>query len=140
MPALTVPDTGLGATISGTGLVTTLVKRIGGLQIAVDQLETTTLATTGMKTVRPSDLRNNPEFEVEFYWSGAAVPITTAMIPTAEPYAGISATITYPGAGSLQGTVFVKSVDFPSCAPGEILMGKYTCVFDGVTAPSFTVA
>ena len=140
MPALTVPDTGLGATISGTGLVTTLIKKIGDYSIGTEQLETTSLATSGMKTIRPSDLRNNPELTITFYWTGAAPGITTQMIPTAEPYAGISATITYPGAGSLQGTVFVKSVKFPSCEQGKIMEGEYTIVFDGATAPSFTVA
>jgi hypothetical protein len=140
MAALTVPDTGLGATISGTGLVTTLIKSIGGLDISVEQLQIESLATTGYKLARPSDLRNNPEFTVEFYWTGAAPPIATAMIQTTRPYAGIAATITYPAAGSLQGSVFVKSFSFPSCEPGQIMTGKYTCVFDGGTAPSFTVA
>lgn len=139
MAALTVPDTGLGATISG-GPVSTLIKKIGDFTIGTEQLETTSLATTGMKTIRPSDLRANPEVTVVFYWSGAAPGITTAMIPTAEPYSGSSITITYPGAGSIQGTGFVKSVKFPSCEQGKIMEGEYTIVFDGATAPSFTIA
>lgn len=140
MAALTVPDTGLGTTIAGTGLITTLVKRIGPMTIEVGTVDTTHLGTTGMKTLRPSDLRENPSVEVEFYWTGAAVPITTAMVPTAEPYAGVTATITYPGAGNVAGTVFVKSVEFPNAAQGEVMMGKYVIQYDGVTAPVFTVA
>jgi hypothetical protein len=140
MPALTVPDTGLGATIAGTGLVTSLIKRISPLTIEVGTLEITSLADTGMKKMRPGDLRENPTVEVEFYWTGGAVPITTAMVPTAEPYAGLTATITYPGAGNVAGTVFVKSVEFPNAAQGEVMMGKYVLQFDGATAPVYTSA
>jgi hypothetical protein len=137
---LTIPDTGLGATISGTGLITTLIKRIGPVTIGVDTLDVSSLSTTAMKEARPSDLRNNPEFEVEFYWTGAAVPIGTVMVPTTEPYQGLTATLTYPGAGSLAGSVFIKSVEFPTCAQGEIMTGKYVCLFDGYTEPVFTTA
>lgn len=141
MPALTIPDTGLGATLTATGIAPTLIKRIGPVTISADSLETTSLATTGMKTLRPTDLRNNPEIEIEFYWTGASsVAITTAMIPTAEPYAGITATVTYPGAGSLAGTVFVKSFEFPACEQGQIMMGKMVLQYDGVTLPTFTAA
>jgi len=134
-----IADTGLGATIAGTGLVTTEITRIGELTIGVDALDITHLGTTGMKRMRPGDLRNNPEVEIEFNWLGAAPPITTAMVPTAEPYAGITATVTYPeGGGSVAGTVFVKSVKFPNAAQGEIMKGSYTIQFDGATAPAFT--
>lgn len=137
---LSVPDTGLGTTLSATGIAPTLIKRIGPTTISVDSLETTTLGTTGMKTVRPSDLRNNPEIEIEFYWTGASVPITTAMVPSTEPYAGVTATITYPGAGALAGTVFVKSVEFPSAEQGQIMTGKIVLMYDGVSLPAFTTA
>lgn len=137
---LTVPDTGLGATIAGTGLVTTLIKNISGMTIGVDTLDVTHLATTGFKAARPSDLRNNPEVEVTFYWTGASVPITSMMVPTVEPYAGLTATITYPGAGNVAGTVFVKSVEFPQAAQGEIMTGKYVLLYDGATGPAFTTA
>jgi hypothetical protein len=140
MPALTIPDTGLGATLSATGIAPTLIKRIGAITIETDAVETTHLGTTGMKTMRPSDVRNNPTVEIEFYWTGASVPITTAMIPTVEPYAGVTATVTYPGAGSLAGTVFVKSVTFPEAAQGQVMMGKMVLQFDGVTLPTFTAA
>ena len=140
MPALTVPRTGLGSSISGTGLITSLIKSISSVTIETDMEDVTSLATTGMKVCRPSDLRNNPTVEVEFYWTGAAVPITTAMIPTVEPYAGTTVTLTYITAGSLAGTGFVKSVSFPDTKQGEIMTGKYVVQFDGVTPPAFTVA
>lgn len=140
MAALTVPRTGLSGTISGTGLITTLIKKIGDFSIGTESLETTSLSTTGMKTIRPSDLRNNSELTVTFYWTGAAPPITTAMIPASEPYAGTTITVTYPSAGSCQFTGFVKSVKFPSCEQGKIMEGEYTIAIDGVTPPSFTVA
>ncbi len=140
MAALTVADTGLGATISGTGLITTQITRIGDFNVSVDSLDISDLSTTGFEALRPSDLRKNPEVEVEFNWLGAAVPVTTAMIPTSEPYAGISVTITFPGAGSVTGTAFVKNVKFPSCEKGQIMKGSYTLQFDGATDLSYTVA
>jgi len=140
MAALTVADTGLGATISGTGLITTQITRIGDFNVSVDSLDISDLSTTGFEALRPSDLRKNPEVEITFNWLGAAVPVTTAMIPTAEPYAGISVTITFPGAGSVTGTAFVKNVKFPSCEKGQIMQGSYTLQFDGATDLSYTVA
>lgn len=140
MAALTIPDTGLGATLSATGIAPTLIKRIGAVTIETDAVEFTDLSHTGMKRMRPSDLRNNPTVEIDFYWTGASVPITSAMIPTTEPYAGVTATITYPGAGSLAGTVFVKSCTFPEAAQGSVMMGKMVLQFDGVSLPTFTPA
>jgi len=140
MAALTVADTGLGATISGTGLVTTQITRIGDFSVSVDQLDISHLGTTGYEELRPSDLRKNAELECEFNWLGAAPPLTTQMIPTSEPYAGISVTLTFPGAGSVSGTAFVKSVKFPSCEKGTIMKGSYTLQFDGATELTFTPA
>ena len=140
MPALTKARTGLGATISGTGLVTTQVTRIGNIKIGVDVLNISHLGTTGYEEDRPGDLRKNPDLEVEFNWLGAAVPITTEMIPAIEPYAGIAVTITLSGAGSYQGTAFVKEVEFPSAEKGNIMKGKYVLQFDGATDITYTIA
>lgn len=140
MAALTIPDTGLGTTLTASGIAPTLIKRISPVKISVGEVETTSLSTTGFKTRRPSDLREFSEVQIEFYWTGASVPITTAMVPTAEPYAGVTATITFPGAGSLSGTVFVKEVDTPNCAQGEAMMGSMVLAFDGVSAPAYTPA
>jgi hypothetical protein len=142
MPALTIPDTGLGTTLSASGIAPTLIKRISPIKFSVGEIETTDLSTTAFKTRRPSDLREFTEVEIEFYWTGASVPITTAMVPTAEPYAGVTATITFAGAGagSLSGTVFVKEVDTPNCAQGEVMMGRMVLAFDGYTDPAFTPA
>lgn len=140
MAALTKARTGLGATISGTGLITTQVTRIGNIKIGVDSLNISHLGTSGYEEERPGDLRKNPDLEVEFNWLGAAVPITTSMIPTSEPYAGTSVTITLPGAGSYQGTAFVKEVEFPQAEKGSIMKGKYVLQFDGATAITFTPA
>ena len=140
MAALTKARTGLGATISGTGLITTQVTRIGNIKIGVDSLNISHLGTSGYEEERPGDLRKNPDLEIEFNWLGAAVPITTSMIPSAEPYAGASVTITLPGAGSYQGTAFVKEVEFPQAEKGTIMKGKYVLQFDGATAITFTPA
>ena len=139
MAALTVPVTGNGATISGLGITTFLIS-ISSAKIAVAPLDISVLATTGFKKVRPGDLRDLPEVTVEFYWLGAAPPITTTMVPSAEPYAGTTFTITYPGAGSLAGTAFVKSVDFPAPKNGEVMKGSMTIQYDGATGPAFTSA
>lgn len=139
MAALTIPDTGLGATVSGFGM-TTLIKKIGDFEIGVDVLDITCLGDTGFKKNRSSDLRNNPEVTIEFFWTGAAQPTSTNMVTTTEPYAGTTYTITFPAAGSFAGTAFCKSVKFPSCAPGEVMMGSMTVVFDGATGPAFTAA
>ena len=130
---LTVADTGLGATISGTGLITTQVTRIGDFNVSVDSLDISHLGTSGFEELRPSDLRKNPEVEVEFNWLGDGPPIGTMMVPTSEPNAGITVTITFPGAGSVSGTAFVKNVKFPSCEKGVIMKGSYTIQFDGKT-------
>lgn len=140
MAALTKARTGLGATISGTGLITTQVTRIGNIKIGVDSLNISHLGTSGYEEERPGDLRKNPDLEIEFNWLGASVPITTSMIPTSEPYAGTSVTITLPGAGSYQGTAFVKEVEFPQAEKGSIMKGKYVLQFDGATAITFTPA
>ena len=139
MTALTVPITGNGATISGLG-ITTLLTSISSAKIQQTPVDITVLSTTGFMKMRPTDLRQLPEVTVEFYWTGAAVPITTTMIPSAEPYAGTTFTITYPSAGSLAGTAFVKSVDFPAPKNGEVMKGSMTIQFDGATGPAFTVA
>ena len=49
MAALTVADTGLGASISGTGLVTTQVVSIGEMTIGVDVLNISDLSTVGFE-------------------------------------------------------------------------------------------
>jgi hypothetical protein len=141
MAALTVPRTGLGASISGSGLITGSITRIGEMTISADPLDITDLSTTAYEKNVPGDIRKNPEFEVEFYFLGAALPITTAMMPTGTTsYSGISATITLPAAGSFQGTGFVKSVKTPQAVKGDIMKGGYTFMFDGATAISQTVA
>ena len=139
MAALTVPRTGNGATISGLGITTFLIS-IGAFKIGQTPLDITTLSHTGFKRMRPGDLRDLPEITVEFYWMGEAPPIGVTMVPTSEPYAGATFTITYPGAGSLAGTAFVKSVDFPSPKNGEVMKGSMTIQYDGVTGPAFTAA
>lgn len=134
----TVPDTGLGATISGTGLITTEITRISEMTISVDAMDVTHLGTQNYRRMRPGDLRVLPEVEIEFNWLGNTPPIGTAMVPTTEPYAGSSVTITYPeGGGSVSGSAFVKSVKFPNAAPGEIMKGSYVVQFDGATQPAF---
>ena len=146
MPVLTIPDTGLGTTLVASGIAPTFVKRISPVKFSVGEIETTHLGTDNFKTRRPSDIREFMEVEIEFYWTGASVPITNLMVPTAEPYAGVTATITFAGtaattgAGAISGTVFVKEVDTPNCAQGEVMMGRMVLAYDGYAEPAFTPA
>jgi hypothetical protein len=139
MAALTVPDVGNGVTISGLG-ITTFLTKINGFKIGVDPIDITTLSDTGFEKMRPGALRKLPEIKVEFFWMGAAPPISTTMVPTSEPYAGATFTLTYPGAGILAGTAFVKEVEFPSATNKEAMMGSMTIQYDGATGPTFTPA
>jgi hypothetical protein len=138
MAALTVADTGLGASITGSGLITAQIKSIGEMTISVDTLDISHLGVTGFELLRPSDLRKNPEVDIVHNWLGAAPPITIAMIPSVEPYAGIAVTITYPLAGSFQGTAFVKEVKTPKIGKGEVMTGSYKLQFDGAAASQLT--
>lgn len=139
MAALTIPDTGHGATVSGLGITTNVVS-IDAVSISQNMVDISTLATTGYKKSRPGDLREPVKVKWTYMWLGAAPGITTDMIPTSEPYAGTTFTLTFPGAGSIAGTAFVESVETPSLKSGEVMMGSCTIVFDGATGPAFTVA
>lgn len=142
MASLTVPITGNQSTLTFSGGITTFLTSISAVKIAQSPLDITVLATSSFHKQRPGDLRALPEVAVEFYWMGAAPPITSLMIPTAEPYAGATFTIAYGGtiAGSITGTAFVKEVDFPSVKNGELMKGSMTVCFDGVTGPTYTAA
>ena len=142
MAALSIPDTGNQATVSGLG-ITTQVVSIDGFTIGQDPIEISHLGTAGFKSYRPTDLRNMVEVKWTFNWLGADIPIGTTMITTTEPYAGTAFTITFPAAGSITGKAFVKSVDLPSAKNGEIMQGSCTIVFDGsggTNNPTFTAA
>ena len=144
MPILTIPDTGLATTLTASGIAPTFIKRISPIKFSVGEIELTHLGTNNFKTRRPSDLREFMEVEIDFYWTGAGIPVTNLMVPTVEPYAGVTATITFAGttataaAGSISGTVFVKEVDTPNCAPGEVMMGRMVLAFDGEGEPAYT--
>lgn len=146
MAALTIPDTGNAATVSGLG-ITTQVVSIDGFTIGQDPIEISHLGTAGFKTFRPTDLRNQVEVKWTFNWLGADISTaigTTMIAPATTAWtAGTLFTVTFPLAGSLQGTAFVKSMDLPSCKNGEIMQGSCTIVFDGIGGtnnPTFTAA
>jgi hypothetical protein len=130
MPALTIPVTGNGATVSGLGL-TTLIKKISGFDVTLDTLDISALASTGFKKLIKSDLTNSPSVTVECYWTGAAIAIGGS---------STTFTITYPGAGSFAGTGFITAVKYPDAENGSVMMGSYTVTFDGATGPAFTAA
>ena len=128
MPALTVPVTGNGATVSGLGL-TTLIKKISGFDFTLDTLEISSLSSTGTKKIVKSDLANNPSVTVECYWTGAAITLGGS---------SSTFTITYPGAGAFAGTGIVTAVKYPDAENGTIMTGSYTVTFDGLTGPAFS--
>jgi len=95
MAALTIPDTGNEASVTGLGIVTNVVS-IDAITIGQSPIEISTLATTGYKKWRPGDLREKVTVKWKYMWMGADPGFGTSMIPSAEPYAGTAFTITFP--------------------------------------------
>ena len=129
MPALTSPITGNGATVSGLGLTTLMIK-FDGLADNLGNFDISVLASTGYKKIKKTDLADNPKVTVECFWTGAAIALGSTG----------TFTITWPLAGSFAGTGFISNVKYPSTANGAALAGSYEVTYDGATGPAFTAA
>lgn len=137
--ATTVPLTGAGATITGTGF-TSFVTSIKIGTTSVEQLEWSDLSTTDYKQLRPSDLKNAPEVTLKCFYIGGAPPVGTTMTQAIGTiYAGVTCLVTLPTltGGSLTGTGFVKSWDGPEAKQGELMEGTIVFQYDGVTGPTW---
>lgn len=129
MAALTSPITGNGTTVSGLGQ-TTFIKKISGLADNIATFDITSLATTGYKELKKSDLADNPKVVVECYHLGSAWTIGATG----------TFTITWPAAGSFAGTGIVTNVKYPDAENGVAMMGSFEVTFDGATGPAYTAA
>ena len=130
MTALTKPATGNQATVSGLGY-TTLLKKIGGMDLKLATFDTSTLGiTTSFKQLTKSDLADNPKVVIEHFWTGAAYTLGQTG----------TFTITAPAAGSIAGTAIVTGVKTPDLENGTPMMGQYEVTFDGYTGPALTPA
>lgn len=133
-------DTGQGATLTygSTSFAVTLTK-IGGVTISIDKLECSGLSTAGFKKYIPGDLKEVSDLDIEFRWN------TLQAIPTIGG-ASETFTLTMPlrttetTAENFAGTGFFKSITLPDLSLGEIMNGKATICFDGLTPPAITIA
>ena len=129
MPALTSPITGNGTTVSGLGQ-TTFVKKVSGIADKLGNFDISTLATTGYKEIKKTDLADVVTANVECYHLGSAIALGTAG----------TFTITWPGAGTFIGTGFISDIKYPDSENGAAMMMGYTITFDGLTGPAYTAA
>ena len=129
MAALTSPITGNGTTVSGLGQ-TTFVKKLSGLQDTIGTFEISSLATTGYKELKKTDLADNPKVTVECYHIGNAFTLGATG----------TFTITWPSAGSVAGTAIVTNIKYPDAENGSAMMCSYEITYDGVTGPAYTAA
>jgi hypothetical protein len=129
MAALTSPITGNGTTVSGLGQ-TTFVKKVSGINDKLGNFDISTLATTGYKEVKKTDLADTVTAVVECYHIGNAISLGTAG----------TFTITWPSAGTFIGTGYISDIKYPDAENGSAMMMSYTITFDGLTGPAYTAA
>lgn len=130
MALLTSPITGNGTTFALTTAVgqVTFVKKISGLENILDGFAIDHLATTGFKDRKKSDLADPGKINIECFHIGSETVLGSTG----------TATVTYPGAGSLTGTGWISSVKMPDAENGNALMSSFAWTFDGVTGPTIT--
>lgn len=129
MAALTSPITGNGTTVSGLGL-TTFVKKVSGINDKLGNFDISTLATTGYKEIKKTDLADTVTAVVECYHLGAAISLGTSG----------TFTITWPSAGTFVGTGYISDIKYPDAENGAAMMMSYSITFDGLTGPAYTAA
>lgn len=129
MAALTSPITGNGTTVSGLGQ-TTFVKKVSGINDKLGNFDISTLATTGYKEIKKTDLADTVSAVVECFHLGSAIALGTAG----------TFTITWPSAGTFIGTGFISDIKYPDAENGAAMMMSYTITFDGLTGPAYTAA
>lgn len=141
MPLVQVQDTGNGAAITFSSTTFAVpIKSISGTKWEIEKLNVSALSTTDFHKHIAGDLKTAEDVTYEFYWdTGKDMPTIGGASETI--------TVTFPlrsGAGgegtaaTLAGTGFIKAIEFPQLANGEVQMGKVTVCFDGATGPAFT--
>jgi hypothetical protein len=126
--------TGNGGTITFSGLSGNVVS-ISSVEMEVEDIEVSHLGTTGQREYIPSDLVEGGEVEVEYLFSGVALP-TLGDVQTL--------TITFPTTpggstgATLVGTAYVKSVGYPEVTSADVLSNTTVFKFNGDTDAAFT--
>jgi hypothetical protein len=140
-------DTGAGTVISFSG--TTFAVKVRSMQLPqwmVDDLEKSTLDTTGYKEYVPSDLVEPGEVSV------TCLMPTSFELPTIAATVTETCTITFPlrklasttttsnetTAANIAGSGYFKSFNLPNLQLGTLQEGTFVFKFDGVTGPAFT--
>ena len=131
-------DTGNLATVTfGTYAPTLKIIEADLGERGVDDLDVSTLATTGDMESIASDLRSTNEVKLVVQWDTAIAPPVPGSAPE-------TVTVTFPlrtgeaTAANLAGTAYFKTVKFPTLANGTVQQGEVTIKYDGATGPTYT--
>lgn len=130
-------DTGNTATLAFSGGFTASYMEVGGTEQEIPKIKTSHLGTTTNEEYIPGDLYEPGEFECEFQFD----PTAAALPPIG---AVQTVTITYPIAtgdmtgGTLAGTGFILKRTTAQLKNNELMMGKLTVAWDGLTGPTYT--
>jgi len=130
MALLTSPITGNGTTFAVTTATSqvTFVKKISGLETMLGEFSTSVLATTGFAERKKLDLADPGKVNIECFHIGSETTLGSTG----------TATITYPGAGSLTGTGWISKLKMPDAENGTALSTNIEWTFDGLTGPTIT--
>ena len=131
-------DTGNGATITfGTSSYAAKVRSIEAWTESIDDLDVSTLDSTGFKRKITSDLKDAGNIKVNVLFDTFLAPPTIGGAPE-------TITITLPlrtgetTAGNYAGTAFVKEYSYPQLANGTIQEASYVICWTGATGPAYT--
>lgn len=133
-------DTGNGATFVATGGLsgwTGKVRRIEFSEVSVDRIDCSSLSTVTYRSTIANDLTDPPEITITYlHDTFDSLPVVGSSITTI--------TVTFPlrtgetTAANWAGSGYVKSLQMPVLANGEIQEGRLVVAFDGVTGPTYT--
>lgn len=134
-------NTGIGATIVFSNGVSFAAnwRSIGAAHVFVDQLDDTSLSSSGYMEAVPDDLKQIDPIDIEFYWDATDNAMSVVGVPctitiTGSLQSGQTTPFTIAGSG------FINDLNTPEQAPGTRLMATMQVRFDGKTGPTYTVA
>ena len=141
MAVTAVPDTGHGASITfGTTSWTGRIKKVNGIEVSKDAVETTYLGTSTNKTFMAGDLQTWTNLKLEVLFMGKdglpALGSTEETVTWTFPLPGGSAAT----APNIAGTGLITRVKYPDHVTGELQMGEIEVTWTGTTGPTYTAA
>ena len=131
-------DTGNGATLTLPGSYSVAIISIDPGAETLESLDVSTLATTSVHDMMPSDLKKVGECTVKFKWVSTTAAPTLGTVGTC--------TITLPtwqsltNAPTYSGTGYLTSWKPPTLENGKLMDGELKFQFDGDTGPTYTIA